>query len=228
MTSENKSISVPEKKPVYKKAWFWVVIVILVIIGLSNLGSGNSSNQDSSSNNESTSTPAPEENVVKSRVVSGELVTLGAGSFVVGSDLKAGYYDITAGAGESGNLTSSGGLNEILGGEYGVSKVRASLMDNEEVKLSGLSQVIFTPVTAAFIGEHKDTQLYSGKFIVGEDIGEGRYKVSAVSGSGNLFTSGGVNEILGGEYGVPEVTLNLKNGQEVKISGIESVNFAAL
>jgi hypothetical protein len=35
-----------------------------------------------------------------------------------------------------------------------------------------------------------------------------------------------VNEILGGEYGVPNVTVNLEDGQTAVLSGLSSVAFA--
>lgn len=163
------------------------------------------------------------------RQISGELATLGAGMFIVGVDIKPGLYDITGVVGESGNLISDDGLNEILGSQYGVSKVRSELKEGEELTISGLNSVTFTPVVADFVTEHMDMQLYSGEFIVGEDIGEGRYRVTPGAGnSGNFITSGGVNEILGSQYGVSEVTVTLRSGQEVLLSGLDTVTFTAI
>ncbi len=41
------------------------------------------------------------------RKVTGTLVTLGAGSFLGGSDVKAGLYDVTPGPGQSGNFSTT-------------------------------------------------------------------------------------------------------------------------
>lgn len=219
------------KKPFYKKVWFLVVVVIL-LIGVAGASGGSDSDKDSSSDSTSQSTQESEikePEVKKERIVSGTAKTLGAGTFMTGSDIKPGLYDAVPGAGESGNFFTSGGANEILGGEYGVPKVRILLKADEEVKISGMTQVKFTPVKVPFVTSHANAKLYTGTFIVGEDIGAGRYKAKPATGeSGNFFTSGGTNEILGGEYGVPDVTLNLSDGEEVQISGMDSVTFTTL
>lgn len=50
------------KKPIYKRVWFWVIIVF-VVIGLASGGSGESS-ESSSSNNEKTQTTTKQEALV--------------------------------------------------------------------------------------------------------------------------------------------------------------------
>lgn len=219
---------IKEKKPFYKKVWFWILVVVVVIAVVAAASGGGMNNesdsglqQPSGSNGASTDEPGE-------RIVQGEETTLGSGTFIVGQDIPVGLYDVTVAPGESGNFITSGGINSILGSEYGVTKVRAPLTENEEITISGLNTVTFTPVTAAFVTNHGDIELYSGKFVVGEDVGEGRYKVEPAAGEGgNFITSGGVNEILGGEYGVNETTINLRNGETVTISGIETVRLTA-
>lgn len=218
------------KKPLYKKWWFGPMIVI-ILIAAAGAGAG-SDNNDSDLEAAKTETQQADNKVTetkKERSVTGEATTLGAGTFLVGTDIKPGLYDVAASNGESGNFITSGGGNEILGGEYGVPKLRITLSEDEEVKISGLSRVSFTPVTTAFVTKHASTTLHTGTFIVGEDIGAGRYRATPATGeSGNFITSGGINEILGGEYGVPNASVNLREGEEIKISGMDSVKFTAL
>lgn len=208
-------------------AFLTAVIFTIISFGLllgvaANLGTSTSPFDDS--NNTSEVTEQSE------REVKGERVTLGAGTFTVGEDVEAGVYDVTTAPGQTGNLISTAaGINEILGTEMGVSKVRAHLEDGDDVRISGMSQVTFTPVTAKFVKDHKTVTLYAGKFIVGQDIGEGRYKVTPGAGeSGNFITTGGINEILGSQYGVSEVTATLKKGEVITLSGLNKVVFTAL
>jgi hypothetical protein len=181
------------------------------------------------------STASTAKNIPATRTVSGTQATLGAGTFTVGKDVQPGVYDVTPGSGQSGNFSVDGQnqYNEILGTSdgFGVSKVRVQLTKDDSVKIEGLSQVIFTPVTSTFVKEYKATSLYTGDFIVGEDIAAGRYVVTPGSGqSGNFSVSGAneYNEILGSDYGVANVTVTLSTGDVVSISGLDQVNFAVV
>jgi hypothetical protein len=71
-----------------------------------------------------------------------------------------------------------------------------------------------------------------GKFTVGEDIKEGKYVVSTQAESGNFMVYGAmglaeVNEILGTDqsFAVNNVTVNLEEGNEIEIAGLNSVHF---
>jgi hypothetical protein len=71
--------------------------------------------------------------------------------------------------------------------------------------------------------------LGNGEFVVGDAIAPGRYTITA-SGFGNLVINSGIeqviNEMLGsGDHGVPSVTVSLKRGDVVEISGVEHVEF---
>lgn len=78
----------------------------------------------------------------------------------------------------------------------------------------------------------KTTTLGTGSFYVGKDIDPGRYTVSTQSQFGNFFVydENGiptVNEILGTDsQAVNNVTVDLKDGQKIEISGIQSVTFS--
>lgn len=51
---ENGNVYV-QKKPFYKKVWFWLLVVIVIFIGFGTLGSNNSSSSSSSSSSTSSS-----------------------------------------------------------------------------------------------------------------------------------------------------------------------------
>src|SRR5215471_10955871 len=109
------------------------------------------------------STPAPQDTA--KRDVTGKYTTLGAGTFQGGKDVVSGTYDVTA-PGQTGNFMVSGTdtYNEIFG--QGVTKVRATIADGDKIELSGLDNVIFTPVTSDYITSHSKVTLYAGTFVV--------------------------------------------------------------
>jgi hypothetical protein len=154
---------------------------------------------------------------------------LGAGTFSAGKDVAAGLYDVTAGAGQSGNFIVHGtdSYNEILGNAdgFGVPKVRVQMSNGDSIQISGLSQVVFTPVATPLVTTHTIGTLYAGTWTVGQDIGPGRYVATPGAGqSGNFMVDAeGVNEILGGSNGVPNVTTNLQTGDVITISGLSQV-----
>jgi hypothetical protein len=165
------------------------------------------------------------------------LTTLGSGTFTVGTDIPPGRYVITAAAGETGNISASTdddpvAIDEVLGTAdgLGVASVTTDLVKNEIVKIADLAHVTFTPATTEL-----RTTLSAGEWEVGLDIAPGRYVVTPGSGqSGNFVvydTTGfpDTDEVLGTAdgLGVPTVTVTLKSGDTIDISGLSIVTFAA-
>jgi hypothetical protein len=163
---------------------------------------------------------------------SAQETTLNAGNFIVGEDIPAGRYVITGDG--MGNLFvyDENGLpevNEILdnSAEMGVTSVTTNLEDGQEIEISGLNAVKFTPAETK-----QSNTLSAGSWEVGLDIEAGRYDVTTPSGMGNFFIYNDMglpstNEILdaSGELGVKQITVTLEEGQEIKISGLNEVNF---
>lgn len=172
-------------------------------------------------------------NAVPARKVQGTATTLGAGNFTGGKDVAVGLYNVTAGPGQSGNFIVQGtdSYDEILGGDPstgGVPVVRAKISTGDQIQISGLSQVIFTPVSTPFVTTHTPVTLYAGTWTVGQDLGPGGYVATPGAGqSGNfIIENAGVNEILGGDPsagGVPNVTFTVSNGDIIGISSLSQV-----
>ena len=220
------------KKPIFKRWWFWGIIILIIFIA-----AGSGGNKGGTKNNvvqkpgtqKSISTPLKKE---KERQVSGKSVDLGAGTFTGGKDVSEGLYDVTPVAGQ-GNfvIKSSKGelvINEILGSSMGlgVLKVRTKISNDDQVQIQGISKVHFEPVTSPFVKSVQTVNLYSGRWTVGEDIAQGRYKAQASSGSGNFIISKNgfpvTNEIIG-ESGVKDVTVNLSDGEIMQITNLNQV-----
>jgi hypothetical protein len=159
-------------------------------------------------------------------------VTLGAGDFTGGIDVAPGLYDVTTGPGQSGNFTVHGtdSYNEILdsSGRNGVPKIRVQITDGDPIQITGLSQVIFTPVSTPLVTTHTAVDLYAGTWTVGQDMGQGRYVATPGAGQSGTFVikREGVNVVLGGDPStgaVASVTFNVQNGDVIAISGLSQV-----
>lgn len=151
----------------------------------------------------------------------GKLVTLGAGTYKVGEDIKPGRYIITSTNG-SGNVTDSKDLNIILGESADddggqIDSYTTYLPKGDKVKIEGIESTVFTPVKK----RKKMTTLHAGSWIVGKDIKPGTYTIKCVQGSGNLTTDDGdINEIIGTSADddsgqVTKVRAHLTKGQEL-------------
>ncbi|HEV3280668.1 MAG TPA: hypothetical protein VG032_03600 [Acidimicrobiales bacterium] len=238
--------------PVYRRWWFWVVGAVALILVIAVAASAGSKKTTSASNSSTTvvptattpstgsptTTPQAAAPSSSGRQVEGTLATLGAGTFTGGKDVAVGLYDVTAPSGQSGNfrVTGTDRYNEILGTDgagSGVPVVRTKISHGDRIQISGLSNVTFTPVTTPFVTTHATVNLYAGTWVVGQDIGVGRYVATPGAGqSGNFIVSGsnGYNEILGGDSslgGVPSVTVTISKGDVIDISGLSQVTMTA-
>lgn len=151
----------------------------------------------------------------------GETTDLKAGKWTVGKDIKPGHYKLTAPSG-SGNVSGNTkySLNIILSATpesdgMSLTQFETYLSDGEEIEISGLPSVHFEAIRE---GKNIDGgELDAGDYVVGLDIKPGRYKIQAVSGSGNVSTDDGeLNEVIGTDesdgMSIKETTQNLKEG----------------
>ncbi|MCL2368463.1 MAG: S-layer homology domain-containing protein [Oscillospiraceae bacterium] len=138
---------------------------------------------------------------------------LSAGQYIVGVDIPAGVYNVTAvsGAGNlQGEVHSLGflGLNEILAAPgtpalVGTQTFRNLRLTNGDVfRVMGNLVAEFAIRTPSMPQPGTNFSLSVGQFVVGVDIPAGTYNVVAVSGSGNFIGTVqslgfmGLNEIL--------------------------------
>lgn len=241
-----KKYTVKEKKPIYKKWWFWLIVVI-ILVGI--FGSNSSDNSSSSSKSSTTKTEkkanskqakqTTKKDTIKNDDTkdakkiennTAQPVTLGAGQYKVGDQIKPGRYVIKAVNG-SGNFTSEDGdINVILGqqanNESGqIDSYTTTLKKGTEIKIEGINQTSFTPVTSRTYL----TQLTAGQWLVGKDIKPGHYKIVATAGSGNISSNNGsINEILGTSANsdtgqVTSINVNLHKGEVIN-SDVEGIS----
>ncbi len=154
---------------------------------------------------------------------------LSAGEHTVGSHIDAGAYDVTFNGSGNFNIYSADGsllTNEIGGNDLGIDKYRIILTQSNKIKISSMS-VNMKPIKRS-LAPYKETSIYSGYWICGQDITEGRYKAMVESGQGNFIIYGKsgeakTNEILGGDIGVNEVIIDLEDGDIINVAGLKSV-----
>lgn len=238
-------------RPWYKKKRFilsGIIVLVIVIIFAMNAGGKPTAVTTPTTAAPSITTPAhaasttpaaPATTAPAVRQATGTAVTFGSGTFTGGKDVQAGLYNVTPGAGQSGNFSTQGNnqtYNEILGvaDGQGVPSIRAQISNGDQITISGLSAVTFTPVpTARLVTAHATVNLSTGTWTVGQDIGAGRYVATpGVGQSGNFIVTGNdsYNEILGGssaDGGVPSVTVSLTTGDVIQVSSMSQVTMTA-
>ncbi|QDY20820.1 hypothetical protein CGQ39_07560 [Clostridium botulinum] len=153
---------------------------------------------------------------------------LSAGEHTVGTHIDEGSYDVTFNGSGNFNIYSADGdllTNEIGGSDLGIDKYRIILTQGSKIKIEVMS-VNMKPIKRSLM-PYKETSIYSGYWICGQDISEGRYKAMAESGQGNfmIYDNGTpkTNEILGGDLGVKEVIIDLKKDDIIDVAGLKSV-----
>lgn len=244
-----------KKKPFYKKWWFWVIVAIVVILMVGNGKTGNSDGTTPPTDpsvSHSQTTPVTKTDTIPSSEPSKETepdlsnieteYTLTAGHYTAGIDIPVGKCDVVAVSG-TGNLSSSnmfmGGVNEMFGiddgnGFYTESFNGLKLPAGTVLSLNNrlVVKLTYTKVERNFSGraynEASAIELSSGNYTAGEDFPAGIYKITAISGTGNLSSSnmfnGGLNEMFGiddgtGFYNGQFLNAEFSDGCELTVSG---------
>ncbi|WP_251900671.1 hypothetical protein [Lactococcus lactis] len=218
---ENGKAPKPQK-PIYKKVWFWLLVIVVVALGMHFTGGakggdgGDSASKDdsysessssSSSSSVSSSSAAPVSSSSSSKTDDFSTVSktynLSAGNYAVGTDIPVGVANITATSGQGNLMTESGSINEMFGiddgdGMYTSSYNNAELKKGDVLELnSGLKitlnySEVKSNINPWTYNDSAAKQLGTGTYTVGKDFPAGVYKIVAVSGSGNLSDSSGI------------------------------------
>lgn len=196
------------KKPIYKKVWFWVIIVILLlgsVGGEASKASKSPSEAASSLNNRIATTPKPTnpstpiptkepEPVVVEEINPdiplGSTYDLDQGVYECGVDIPAGRYVVEWLSGNSfGGYVSASKGGKYLGTGISISPDThytciLAAGDTFEIQLSAMR---FTKITSLPNENYKQSDgsylLGPGFFFEGIDIPEGKYNVTAVGGN---------------------------------------------
>ena len=236
----------PSNEPLVKRWWVWGLILVLIC------GFFVSTSNKAESHDETYKTTVPHsikpspvkkrkrlsdyasKKVTKFMPVknTAKAVTLGAGKYKVGRDIKPGRYVIRAVKG-SGILSNSDfNIDAILGNDVNSDQVTSfttNLIKNDKIKLDRIESTSFTPTPDKYTYK---TKISAGIWLVGLDIKPGKYVIRPIKGSGNLISEDGsdsdLNEILGKDAKrgqVSKVTADLTTG-EVILSTLELIGLS--
>ena len=153
-------------------------------------------------------------------------VELSAGHYVVGVDIPAGIYDITAIKG-AGNVSSSnmydGGINQVMGTQddgVSVKEFKNLKLDKKDISITVNGTAVIKLSSKAAQTKNlkpkenpakKEYTFSSGNYVVGKDIERGIYDIIAVKGNGNISSDnmfdGGINDDV--QLTVSGVTIKL-------------------
>ena len=236
----------PSKELLVKRWWVWGLVLVL-ICGFFVPDLNNAENHDETYKTSSHHSKKPS-SVKKRKSLSdyaskkvtkfmpvkntAKAVTLGAGKYKVGRDIKPGRYVIKAVKG-SGNLSNSDfTINVILGNDDKgdqLTSFTTNLVKNDKIKLDWIKSTSFTPTPDKYTYK---TKISAGIWLVGLDIKPGRYVIRPIKGRGNLISEDGsddnLNEILGKDAKrdqVSKVTADLTAG-EVILSTLELIGLS--
>ena len=236
----------PSKELLVKRWWVWGLVLVL-ICGFFVPDLNNAENHDETYKTSSHHSKKPSSVKKRKRLSdyaskkvtkfmpvknTAKAVTLGAGKYKVGRDIKPGRYVIKAVKG-NGNLSNSDfTINVILGKNVKSDQVTSfttNLIKNDKIKLDWIESTSFTPTPDKYTYK---TKLSAGIWLVGLDIKPGRYVIRPIKGRGNLISEDGsddnLNEILGKDAKrdqVSKVTADLTAG-EVILSTLELIGLS--
>ena len=236
----------PSNEPLVKRWWVWGLILVLIygfFVSTSNKAENHDETYKTTAPHSIKPSPVKKRKKLSdyaSKKVSkfipvkntAKAVTLGAGKYKVGRDIRPGRYVIKVVKG-SGNLSNSDfTINVILGNDDDGDRLTSfttNLVKNDKIKIDWIESTSFTPTPDKYTYK---TKISAGIWLVGLDIKPGRYVIRPIKGRGNLISEDGsddnLNEILGKdtEKGqVSKVTANLTAG-EVIFSTIELISLS--
>lgn len=170
-------------------------------------------------------------------------VELSAGHYVVGADIPAGVYDVTAIKG-TGNVSSSnmfdGGINQVMGTQddgLSVKEFKNLKLDKKDISITVNGTAVIKLSSQAAQTKNlepkenpakKEYTFSSGNYVVGKDIERGIYDIIAIKGNGNISSDnmfeGGINEVFGtsedGFYVKEFKNAYFNDGVQLTVSGV--------
>ena len=168
----------------------------------------------------------------------------GSGQFVVGRDIAAGRYVVTANEGQSGyfsvdGLGFQGKLNSNINSDQddGVGRITVDLKQSDIIEITDIKKTHFNPVATGSKPKYQPTTIEgSGQFVIGRDIAAGRYVVTAGSIHSGSFEVSDVSgrtfsDLLSGDSEfdhVAKISITLHLGDRLQIQGIGKTNFTPL
>lgn len=157
------------KKPIYKKWWFWLIVIVLFIGIISASGGDEANTNDKPANTQQTDSVDTNEKDIWTN----------SGTYKVGSEIPAGEYIVVA---TSGNCyvevskDSTGSFESIVSNDNTSTRLYITLLDGQYFKVSGGK---FAAENEVAPYEPENGVYDQGVYKVGKDIPAGEYRITA-------------------------------------------------
>lgn len=216
--SENQTEQNTEKKgkSIFKRPWFWAIVIIVIIIFASSGNKGDQAAQTNPGQTTSQSSSQPASTPKQDGSIK-------AGMYKVGQDLPAGEYVIVSGGSGYFQVSSdsTGKLESIISNDMFENRSIITVKDGEYFEFKTGKAY---PIDKAPKAEPKNGVLQSGMYKVGLDLAAGEYKVSATGdgyvevadNSRHTLTGISSNDLFSGDKYV-----TVQSGQYIKLQKAE-------
>jgi len=215
------------KKPIYKRVWFWIIVVVL---GLYAIGSsaGGKDNTNLTNSNATTTTTQTSGQPAATKVpqpTEEPSAWINAGMYKVGQDIAAGEYLLQS----DGGITpyyqvtkdSTGSMDSIIANDNFTSDRYVTVQTGQYLEFRDSNMI---PIDKAPVLQPTGGRYQEGMYKVGRDIQSGEYKV-VPDGSGMSYievcadSSGNMNSIVTNDLLDAEKYTTISNGQYIKLLG---------
>lgn len=232
-----------EKKPIYKKWWFWVIVI--VVIGAIGSASNNKNPQpaqtiqtqqaqeakqseQSTQEQKQAEQPKPVEQQKEQQKPEKKDDSIKAGMYKVGKDISAEEYILFGDAMAYYQVSkdSTGSLDSIISNDTFNNNRYITLTEGQYIEFRNAKML---PVDKAPILKAVDGKYPEGMYKVGRDIQPGEYKV-VPDGNGNSYievskaSTGTLDSIITNDVFEAEKYITIKSGQYIKLVGCYLVN----
>jgi len=208
------------KKSIFKRWWFWLIIIIVFIVAIGSTGGDNTDVGQTPGINPSTNEPAPppaQEADIWSK----------AGMYKVGTDVTAGEYMLMSSTGITAyfqvSKDSSGSLESIITNDNFEGSRYVTLVNDQYFELRNAKYVSIDKAPV----QKPDNGVYGpGMYKVGRDIEQGEYKVKPQAGALAYFevtkdSTGSLTSIVTNDNTEAEKYITIGAGQYIKLNNCQ-------
>jgi hypothetical protein len=210
------------RKPIYKRWWFWAIVIIVAIAAFSTGGDDNDNVGQAPDTTQNAKEPAP----APAPAEEPDIWTK-AGMYKVGTDIEAGEYMLLSNGGTSAyfqvSKDSSGSLESIITNDNFEGSRYITVSDGQYFELRNGK---LAPIEEAPVQKPEDGVYKPGMYKVGRDIEPGEYKVRPQAGALAYYevskdSSGSLTSIVTNDNIENEKYITISEGQYIKLNSCE-------
>ncbi|NCB53137.1 MAG: zinc ribbon domain-containing protein [Clostridia bacterium] len=213
------SCGAKNRKPIYKRAWFWILAIIVLFVFISSLG-----NKDATPDKAAGDQISTDQSSAASDTSEPDIWSEG-GTYKVGTDIPAGeYLVVNTGYGCYIEVSkdSSGTFDSIISNENITKRGYINVLDGQYLEITGGKFAAVSDV-APYKPEVENTYP-EGMYLVGKDISAGEYLVICNNGSGCYVETskdsyGTFDSIIANDNTYTRTYVSVSEGQYLTVTG---------